>query len=147
VSAENVELVRSLQLAPDVDVASLVKDDEASERLSDVLAPLFDPSVECTMRFPGMARVTYSGLDGLREAWRDWLRYWATYRFEVEDVVDGGERVVVVLRGHGRREPGRPETTLRRATVWRLRDRRVVRVDFNVPYPEALAAAGPPKLA
>jgi hypothetical protein len=142
VSAENVELVRSLQLDSDVDVAALVNDDEAADRLRARIARLFHPTVECTMRLPGMAPVAYSGLDGLRLAWRDWLMQWASYRVEVEDVIDRGERVVVVLRGYGRREPGAPEVTRRGATVWTLRDRRISSVDFNVPYAEAVAAAG-----
>ncbi len=142
-SAENVELVRSLQLDPDVDVATLVNDDDAAERLRAAIGRLFHPTVQCTMRLPGMAPVAYSGLDGLRLAWRDWLMQWASYRVEIEDVIDRGERVVVLLRGHGRHEPGAPEVTRRRASVWTLHDRRVSRVDFNVPYGEAVAADGP----
>jgi hypothetical protein len=94
------------------------------------------------MRLPGMAPVVYSGLEGLRLAWRDWLKQWASYRVEIEDVLDRGERVVVLLRGHGRREPDAPEITRRRATVWTVRDRRVSSVDFNVPYGEAVAEVG-----
>jgi hypothetical protein len=140
VSAENVELIRSLHVAPDVDVATLVNDDDAADRLRSDLGRSFHPSVECTMRFPGMAPVAYSGLEGLRLAWRDWLKQWASYRVEIEEVLDRGERVVVILRVHGRREPGAPEIERRGATVWTLRDHRVSRVDFNVPYGEAVAA-------
>ena len=139
-SAENVELIRSLQVDPDVDVAALVKDDAASGRLRDVLERLFHPSVECTMRFPGMARVAYSGLDGLHDAWRDWMKHWASYRHEIEEVIDGGESVVVLHRSVARPRAGTPEVTRRRATVWTVRDRRVASVDFNVPPAEALAA-------
>ena len=141
-SSENVELVRSLQLDSDVDVATLVKDDAAAERLRATVGSRFHPTVQCTMRLPGMSPVAYSGLDGLRLAWRDWLMQWASYRVEVEDVIDRGERVVVVLRGYGRPGPGAPEITRRGATIWTLRDRRVSSVDFNVPYGEAVAEVG-----
>jgi SnoaL-like domain len=141
VSAENVELIRALHLGPDVDVATLVNDDGAAERLRLALGRSFHPTVQCTMRFPGMTPVTYAGLDGLRLAWRDWLKQWASYRVEIDDIIDGGERVVVLLRVHGRREPGAPEVTRPGATVWTLSDHRVAKVDFNVPYGEALAAA------
>lgn len=141
-SAENVELVRSFQPDPDVDVAHLVNDDEAAARLREQIGDCFDPEVECTMYFPGMAPVTYpGGLDGLRRAWRDWLRQWASYRVAIEEIVDGGEeRVLVVHRVQGRHRADAPETTLRRGTVWTVRDARVVSVDFNLPYVEALAA-------
>ena len=140
-SAENVELVRSLHVSSDVDVATLVNDDDAAARLRATIGDLFHHTVQCTMRLPGMAPVVYSGLDGLRLAWRDWLRQWASYRVEIEDMLDRGERVVVVVRGHGRREHGAPEITRRGATVWTVRDGRVSSVDFNVPYGEAVAAA------
>ncbi|HMD52776.1 MAG TPA: nuclear transport factor 2 family protein [Solirubrobacteraceae bacterium] len=141
-SAENVELVKSLQMGPDVDVASFLEDDEAVARLRDAIACSFDPLVQCTMRFPGIPPVTYpGGLDGLHAAWRDWLRQWESYRVEVEDVLDCGEQVIVALRVQGRRTPRSPETTHRRATVWTVREERVVSVDFNVPYDEAIASA------
>lgn len=141
-SAENVELIRSMHPGPDVDLAPLVNDDDAAGRLRDALEHLFEPSVQGTIRLPGMAPVTYSGLDGLREAWRDWLRHWASYRDEIEDVIDGGERVVVVHRSYGRPKPGAPEIMRRRATVWTVRDRRIARVEFGVPYREALGSVG-----
>jgi hypothetical protein len=141
-SAENVELVRSMHPGAGVDLAPLVNDDGESGRLRAALAHLFDPSVQGTIRLPGMAPVMYTGLDGLREAWKDWLAHWASYRSEIEDVIDAGERVVVVHRCSSRPRPGAAEITHRRTTVWTLRDRRVTRVDFNVPYAEALAATG-----
>ena len=102
-SAENVELVRSLLPPPDVDVKALVNDDAAALRQREAVEHLYDRGVQCTMRFPGMAPVTYpGGIDGLREAWRDWLNHGSSYRVEIDDVLDGGERVLVVHRGTGR---------------------------------------------
>jgi len=142
VSAENVELVRSLQLGPEVDVVSFVSVGDPPDERQGALERLFDPAVECTMRLPGMAPVAYLGLEGLRDAWRDWLKHWASYRVETEDVIDGGERVVVVHRSRGRPGSDAAEVTRRRATIWTLRDNLVTSVHFNVPYAEALAAIG-----
>jgi len=139
-SAENVELVRSLHPGPDFDLAPLVNDDQASDFWREVLSHLFESSVRATMRLPGMAPTTYSGLDGLRDAWRDWLKHWTSYHDEIEDVIDGGERVVVVHRCRGRPRPGAPEVTRRSATVWTVRDGRIASVDFNVPCTEALTS-------
>jgi ketosteroid isomerase-like protein len=142
-SAENVELVRSLLPPPDVDVKALVNDDAAALRQREAIEHHYDPAVQCTMRFPGMAPVTYpGGLDGLREAWRDWLNSWDSYRVEIDDVLDGGERVLVVHRGTGRHSTTAEEVTRRRATVWTIRKGLVARVDFNVPYDEALVESG-----
>ncbi len=142
-STENVALVRSLQPAPDVDVKALVNDDEAARRNRATVEHHYDPAVQCTMRFPGMAPVTYpGGIDGMREAWKDWLMSWDSYRVEIDDVIDGGERVLVVHRGSGMHSQGSEQVTRRRATIWTIRKGLVVRVDFNVPYDEALIEAG-----
>ena len=144
VSAENVELIRALAPGPDDDLPSLLNDDRAAAQWIDAIAEHFHPSVQGTMRFAGMTPVTYEGgMEGLLEAWRDWLRYWASFRTEVEDVLDAGDRVVLVFRGYGRRRPDAPEITLRRAAIWTVTGKRVSHVDFNVPHEEALAAVRP----
>jgi hypothetical protein len=143
VSTENVALVRSLLPPPDVDVKALVNDDEAAQRNRKTIEHLYDPAVQCTMRFPGMGPVTYpGGIDGLRQAWQDWLKSWDTYSVEIDDVIDGGERVLVVHRGSGVHSLGTEKITRRRATIWTIRNGLVVRVDFNLPYDEALIEAG-----
>ena len=60
-SLENVELVRGLQPGPDMDVASVLADEEATAQWIDAVAQFFAPDVQGTMRFPGMAPVTYAG--------------------------------------------------------------------------------------
>jgi len=52
-SAENVELVRSVYPDPEVDVAALITDDEAAAQWIEAVAPRFDPSLEGTIRLPG----------------------------------------------------------------------------------------------
>ena len=140
-SAEGVELVRAVYPAPDVDIAAVITDDEASARWLEAVAPFFDPSLQGTIRLPGMATpVLFRGLEGLRDVWRGWLTNWTSFRVEIEDVIDGGECIVTVDRGYGRHLPTQPEDTLRRTVIWTMRDGRIVRVDFNVPHADALAA-------
>jgi len=142
-SLENVEMVRALQPGPEVDVASVLADEVlAAEWLGEV-ARYFAPDVRGTMRFPGMAPVTYAGgIEGLADAWRDWLRSWTSYRFDVEDVLDGGDKVVVVKVGRGKQRAGAPESSLRRAAIWTVTDGVITQVDFNLTYEEALASIG-----
>ncbi len=142
-SLENVEMVRALQPGPEMDVAEVLADEDATAQWLEAVSQYFDPNVQGTMRFPGMAPVTYAGgLEGLADAWRDWLRAWSTYRFEVEEVLDGGDCVVVVKVGRGKPRPGAPEKMLRRAAIWTVQDGLITRVDFNLPHSEALAVAG-----
>lgn|GEM_PF-1061477 len=138
-SAENVALVMSTRIGPDVDLSTLAADETASAEVLERIQHAFDPSFQCTMRFPGLAPVTYTGgVEGLGAAWRDWLKHWASYRIESEEVIDRGDQVVVVHTAYARSRPSTPETKLRRATVWTVRDERIVHVDFNMPYNEAL---------
>jgi SnoaL-like domain len=142
-SAENVELVRSVYPSPDVDVVTLLSDEEASARWIEVVAPHFDPSLEGTVRMPGMAApVVFRELQGLRHVWRGWIGNWEMFHVEIEEVIDGGERIVTVDLGRGRHRPDEPENLLRRTEIWTVRDRRIVRADFNVPHAQALAAVG-----
>ncbi len=142
-SAENVDLVRSVYPGPEVDVVALMTDEEAAARWIKTVAPHFDPSLEGTVRLPGMAApVIFVELQGLRQVWRGWIGNWKSFYVEIEEMIDGGERIVTVDRVHGHHRPNEPEDTLRRTSIWVVRDRRIVRADYNVSHAEALAAVG-----
>jgi ketosteroid isomerase-like protein len=72
----------------------------------------------------------------------DWLEPWETYRVEVEDVIDAGDDVVVLVRDYGRRVGMTHEVSVRSAAIWTVRDRKVARVAFYLDRTEALTAAG-----
>lgn len=143
-SQENVELIRSLQPRPEANLVEQFTDDIANARMADALAHLLDPAFACFVHFPGDAEpASYSGLDGLRQGWLDWLGPWTTYRTEIEELIDLGERVVVIIRDYARSEPDAPEVDIRGATIWTVRDGRVQRVDFYAGgRAEALASVG-----
>ncbi len=96
-SHENVELVLQAYPAPDVNVAALARDDHDWAAWLDAIARCFAPDVESIWPgLPGGPR-TFTGFDGMRAALLDWTAPWATYRTEVDETIDCGERVV--LRG------------------------------------------------
>ena len=85
-SAENVELVVGLYPAPDVDFAQLVRNENRWTAWSEANAPFFHPEAESVR--PGLPDgTTYTGLDGLRDMWLEWLAPWKTYRVEAEEVI------------------------------------------------------------
>ena len=142
-SAENVELVRSLLPGPDVDVVALFNDDSATGELMQTMAPLLDPDLESVVHFPGAEPAVGHGLHGLRAGWLDWLAPWASYRAEVEEMIDLGDRVVSVICDYGRREQGAREVALKTAAVWTVRDGLIVRIEFYTGgRAEALKAVG-----
>jgi len=142
-SQENVELIRSVLPGPDTDLIALFNDDSESGDLMQTIAPLLHPDFVSVKHFPGAGPDTSQGLHGLRTGWLDWLAPWASYRAEIEDVIDLGDRVVAVLCDYARREPDAPEVALKSAAVWTVRDGRIVRAEFYTGgRDEALKAAG-----
>jgi len=96
---------------------------------------------ECCPHALGSERA-YAGLAGLRAATLDWMGAWVTYRIEVEQLIDCGDRVLMLSREFARREQGQPEVTSENGHVWTVRDGKIVRWDSYALRPEALEAVG-----
>jgi ketosteroid isomerase-like protein len=141
VSQENVELVMSLQRAPDDDFVQLIRDDETWGQLVEAVAPFVHAEAE-TVR-PGLpGGRTYIGLDGFRESWLDWLAPWATYRTEVEEAIDCGEQVLLLQSSSGRLENTTREVKLAPAVVYTVRDGKIARFEPYADRSAALVAVG-----
>jgi SnoaL-like domain len=141
-SQENVDLVRPLQPRPDTDLIELVTDDDKARRWRETNESLFDPGIQILFHYPGMAPVTFLDITGLRTAWKNWLTRWASYRVEIEDLVDAGDQVVVLHSDYARPEGGADEVVRRSGAVWTVRGGLVTRVEFFQRRAEALKAVG-----
>jgi ketosteroid isomerase-like protein len=142
-SQENVEIVKGLLPGPEVDLAALFRDDAASSALINAVQPLFHPEFECFAVSAVQGTKRYVGLEGFRATWLDWMEPWETYRNEVEDVIDAGDEVVVVLgRAFARRSGSEAEVNNLGGAVWTVVDGRVMRAAFYADPQEALEAAG-----
>jgi limonene-1,2-epoxide hydrolase len=139
-SQENVELVRGLIPPPDTDIASLLRDETLFEQTRAALEPLIHSGVESVAVWQGGA--THTGIEGFRAMWLDWLEPWATYHVSVDELIDAGDRVVVLVRDRGRRDDMDAEVEISGGSVWEVRDGRIVRVEFCGNRDEALEAAG-----
>jgi ketosteroid isomerase-like protein len=140
VSQENVELVRRLQPPPDADLVALFQDERTAGGFDRLFTAFFHPDCECVLHLPGAEPVVYVGLEGWRKGWGDWLAPWVSYRSEIEELLEVGERVVVLVRDYARREPGTPEIDQISAAVWSVRDAKVARAEFYAHRSEALEA-------
>jgi ketosteroid isomerase-like protein len=141
VSAENLELVVGLCPAPDVDFAQLVRDENRWTAWAEANAPLFYPEAESVRRGLPNGK-TYIGVHGFRDMWLEWLSPWRTYRVETEDVIDIGDRVLVLVHAFGRLEGSQGEVENTSASLWTVREGKIARVEFYVDRAEALKAAG-----
>ncbi len=140
-STQNVKLVLGLQPAPDVDLAQLFRDDAMWALTVEAWAPIFHPDFECTLPLFGTAE-TFVGREGHRAAYLDWMAPWATYRVEIEEAIDLGDRVLLLNRGFGRHEGSQAEVENASAAVWTVRDGKIARAEFYADRAEALKAVG-----
>jgi ketosteroid isomerase-like protein len=142
-SQENVEMVLGLQPAPDVDLARLFRDDTSWAELTATLGPALTQDFECIPRgFPGNDGERSEGIEGLRAVFLEWLEPWESYRTQIEEAVDLGDRVVVLVRDFARRAQDTNEVSLRSAAIWTVRDGRVRRIEFCADRATALKAVG-----
>jgi ketosteroid isomerase-like protein len=139
-SRENVEIVRAAIPSADTDIAALVRDQGLFEQGIAALASVIDPAFEATSVWA--AGTTYRGPDGLREMWMDWVEPWASYHVGVEEFIDAGDRVVALIRDRGRRHDMANEVEIIAASVWELREGKIVRAEFFGTRGEALEAVG-----
>ena len=140
-SRENVEIVRAIQPSPDQDLVALFGDDETWDALVQLFRPLVDPSGE--VRFFGVGESSrYVGAEGLRQVWLDWLAPWESYRAEIAELIDAGDRVLVLTDDYGRRPGMSAEVHLHGAAIWTVREGKVVAIDFYAEGDQSLEAVG-----
>src|SRR4051812_36299931 len=116
-SKENVELVQAI-MPLEADLIEVVRSDDPVAAFTGMrgamipdLEVIFEPSAV------GGPALEYRGLEGMIEGWRDWLMPWATYRFVIEDFVDGGDYIVCPVSVVARTERDGVEIRHRQAVV------------------------------
>jgi ketosteroid isomerase-like protein len=139
-SQENVERVRAV-IPQDTDIVALFRDELAFARILEAWDAFFTEDFENVVVLPAQSR-TYSGLEGLRANWLDWLEPWAAYRVTIDELIDLGERVLVLTRNYGRRKGMDVEVEMIAAAILTLRGGRVARWEDYARRAAALEAVG-----
>jgi ketosteroid isomerase-like protein len=142
VSAADLDLVKALW-PPQADMIDLLGDQpELAQRIEGT----FHPDAEMRFYPDELGQLGgQRGMDGFAAAWREWLEPWESYRYEIEDFVDAGGGVIVVLvrvRAVTRRDG--VEVRHAPGAVCTVRDGRIASVAFYLDGADALAAAGKP---
>jgi hypothetical protein len=141
-SQENVEKVREFIAPAGTDYKQLYCDDAAWAAFKAAVDHLFMHDFDGALVALGQ-RVTFKGLDGMRDAVREWITPWTSYYDEIEAVQPAGEdRVIVLAREHGRRLDTAAEVVAESAGVYLLRDGKIVQMDLYIDRGEALEAVG-----
>jgi ketosteroid isomerase-like protein len=89
---------------------------------------------------PGAAEA--HGIDEVRRYMESFDRYWDEIRFEPEEYIDAGDRVVVIARliGEGKSSGVAVERTW--SYVWTVKDGKALRMEGYADRADALDAAG-----
>jgi uncharacterized protein len=127
-SEENVEIIRRcFEAYARGDLATSIVD--------------FDPEVEFDMTFRPEGR-TFQGHEGVAEGMRTWTGAFEGWTFEVQDVIDAGDQVLVITRESGRGKGSGIEVDQVVFHLARLRHGKVVHWKLYLNRAEALEAAG-----
>jgi ketosteroid isomerase-like protein len=84
----------------------------------------------------------YPGGEGAMQFLAEWADAWDDWELEVEDYVDAGERVVVIVNQRGRSKATGIPVDMRFAQVWTFRDGQAIRMQMYASPEEALEAVG-----
>jgi ketosteroid isomerase-like protein len=128
-SQESLELVRRML-------------DEA-RRNPEAMFDMFADDVEWDtgdLRLPGPT--THHGPDGVREFFRDWVGAFEEWGYEAEEIIDGGDSIVVHIHQWGRGKGSGATVENRFWQVWTVRDGKVIRATHHFEKAHALEAAG-----
>jgi ketosteroid isomerase-like protein len=87
----------------------------------------------------------YEGLEGLFRWQADWESGWESWRWDPEEYIEAGERVVAVLRVYARGRQSGVDVERLDGAVWTLRGGKCIRLDYYGSKAEALEALGLPE--
>jgi ketosteroid isomerase-like protein len=111
---------------------------------TEVLSRFYDPEIEFhedpKLPEPGV----YRGSEAVAGYLAQYLEAFDEYKFEIEEILDAGDKVLVFNRQQGRGRGSGATVEMRNAWLFSLRGGRIVRVRPYWNRAEALAAAGLP---
>ena len=84
----------------------------------------------------------FRGHEGVVEEATRWEETWDAYRFDVEELVDAGDKVVLLYRQYGRGRGSGVDVEECAGWVYTLSDGKIVRVEMLPDQATALRAAG-----
>lgn len=140
---ENVEFVSRVQALLTEDLKPSLDDDALVRSLQEFV----DPEAEVCFIDPeggalGNRRVPERGVEGLREGWRDFLEPWEKFWIRFGEVLDAGEGRVLTLGELCGRLQGGAEVTQLGAAYIKVRDGKIVAIDFYVDQDQGRRDAG-----
>ncbi len=139
-----VEQIQDVLLESE-NIAADLRDDAEIQALRAAMIELVEPGFTVTMVSTptgGGARIERAGIDGFREAWLDWTQAFESFKIELVDTIEAGDKVVSLVRQRGVTKTGGVEIETDAAAVWTVENERLAAVEFHLDRDTALIAAG-----
>ena len=136
-SKQNVDLVRSLYAAGET--MSL---EDLRAALPALIAEYADPEIEWIEGPDRVDARTYRGHEGVREALGHWYEDFSEYSYDLREIVDYGDHVLVIGREEGRGATSGATVADESLYLFTVRDGKIVRFRGFSDRDEALRAAG-----
>jgi ketosteroid isomerase-like protein len=92
------------------------------------------------LRWPGQQ--IYPGSEGATQFLAEWADAWDDWALEVEEYIDAGVYVVVILNQRGFAKATGVPVNMRFAQVWTMRDGQTIRMQMYANLDEAFEAVG-----
>ena len=100
----------------------------------------FDPYVLLIAPAPDVP--VMHGVEAMERALQEWRRTFDEWQMEVEETIDGGDHVIVISRQWGTGRGSGAPVEFRNASVYSLRNSKIIRAEVFNSKQEALEAAG-----
>jgi ketosteroid isomerase-like protein len=105
-------------------------------------ASVYDPEIVFvfgdTLPEPGV----FEGIEEMGRGFRGWLESWRDLRFELEELIPVGDRILATYHQTGTGRASGARTELRGGHVWTMRDGRAVRLEVHLTRAAAFEAIG-----
>jgi ketosteroid isomerase-like protein len=128
---------------PTFDMVAVIEDEERWSRNRE----LFQPDATIKFVTPGegvtVMQQEFTGIEGLRTGWRNWLDPWESYRIETEEVIDAGEgRILILVTSKARMRGTGAEVPQSAASLFFVEDGRIAGINFYLDQAQARRDAG-----
>ena len=84
------------------------------------------------------AERTTSGPEGFREIWADWLEPWESYRIYYDEIIERGDKIIMLVRLRGVTKRDSVEMEHEAAGVFRFDGAEIVDLEFNLEREDVL---------
>lgn len=114
---------------------------EGVEAIRQVAAPDFVFAL-VTPAEVGGTTAEYAGVDGFVDGWHDWLSVFDSFRVELGEQIEAGEKIILMARTTATPKGTNATITGTVAAVFTFDGDKVGRMEFNLDQEAALRAAG-----